>query len=287
MNVLVVPFHAGAIVHLPFVSHIMHWLAAHPLSFFMAGISAFSAAPDIVSSSDEYARRVRGAVGAWQLRVQNTALLKLLGSGHNVPVLDVGGGHGQYAAELIAHGCQLTVLGSAPETSRRIQAQVSAGKCRFETGDFMRLPFPDRAFDVVISTRQMAHVDDPPAFLGELCRVARRAVVIDFPPQRSFNIFNRLLFPLKQKLENGSTRPYTVFPEADIERMLLEQGFHVTSRAPLFCTPMVLHRVVRWVGLIRLVEWGCRLLGLTRCMGSPILLRADRQEADAVAGQAT
>ena len=276
MHTLCFSWQLDGIHHLPALTHWLQWLAAHPLSFFVAGISALSSAPDIVSSSDEYARRFRGAVGTWQLRIQNTALLKLLGGGDNVPVLDVGGGHGQYTADLIAHGCRLTVLGSTPETSRRIQALVSAGKCRFATGQFMHLPFPDGAFDIVISTRQLAHVDDPPGFLGELCRVARKAVVIDFPPRRSFNIFNWLLFPLKLWLENGSTRPYTVFPEAEIERILLDHGFRVSGRVPLFCTPMVLHRTVRWVGLIRLVEWMCRRLGLTRYMGSPVLLRADR-----------
>lgn len=266
----------GSIFGLSVVTHWLNWLASHPLSLFVAGMSALSSTPDLVSSSDAYARRFRGAIGRWHLQVQNTALLKLLGEASQPTVLDVGGGHGQYTDELIAHGCQLTILGSTPETIHRIQAQVAAGKCRFLTGDFMHLPHPAQAFDVVISTRQLAHVDDPAGFLGELCRVARRAVIIDFPPRRSFNLFTWLLFPLKSLLENGSTRPYSVFSEEEIERILSTHGFRVSGREPLFCTPMALHRAIRWVGLFRVVEWVCGKLGLTRWMGSPVLLRADR-----------
>jgi len=250
-------------------------------------VASWRAGPDVVSSSDSYALRFRGAIGAWQLGVQNRVLMRLLDKKTCHTVLDVGGGHGQYTDDLIGRGHHLTVLGSAPETVHRIRRQVEAGACRFETGDFMQLPYGDREFDCVVSIRQLAHVDDPAGFLAELCRVARHAVIVDFPSRFSFNALSGLLFPLKLLLENKSTRPYTVFPESRLEAILSAQGFRVTGRCPQFCTPMVFHRVVRWVALIRGIEQLCSRLGLTRWFGSPILLRAERLGGEVDAGQAT
>ena len=267
-------------------SHVIGYL--HHLPFLVASVVAsWRAGPDVVSSSDRYALRFRGGIGAWQLGVQNRLLMRLLDKKTCHTVLDVGGGHGQYTDDLIGRGHHLTVLGSAPETVHRIRRQVEAGACRFETGDFMQLPHGDREFDCVVSIRQLAHVDDPAGFLAELCRVARHAVIVDFPPRFSFNALSGLLFPLKLLLENKSTRPYTVFPESRLEAILSAQGFRVTGRCPQFCTPMVFHRVVRWVALIRGIEQLCSRLGLTRWFGSPILLRAERLGGEVDAGQAT
>jgi len=265
-------------------SHVIGYL--HHLPFLVASaVASWRAGPDVVSSSDRYALRFRGGIGAWQLGVQNRLLMRLLDKRTCHTVLDVGGGHGQYTDDLIGRGHRLTVLGSAPETVHRIRRQVEAGACRFETGDFMQLPHGDREFDCVVSIRQLAHVDDPAGFLSELCRVARHAVIVDFPPRLSFNVFSRLLFPLKHLLENRSTRPYTVFSESRLEAILSAQGFRVTGRCPQFCTPMVFHRVVRWVALIRGIERLCSGLGFTSRFGSPILLRAERQGSDTDAGQ--
>jgi 2-polyprenyl-3-methyl-5-hydroxy-6-metoxy-1,4-benzoquinol methylase len=253
---------AGSVSHLPFLCS--------------AAVASLRTSPDVVSSSDEYALRFRGAVGRWQLKRQNRLLLDLLTPWSHASVLDVGGGHGQYTDDLIAQDYRLTVVGSTPETVHRIRHQVDAGLCQFETADLMQLPHGDQAFDRVVSLRLMAHVEDPEGYLVELCRVARRAVIIDFPPRRSFNLFNRLLFPVKHLLERKSTRPYRVFSQERVVAMLAQNGFSVTGVRPQFCIPMVVHRVVRWVGLIRFVEWTCEKFGLTQLMGSPILLCAER-----------
>ena len=233
--------------------------------------------PDVASSTDEYALRFRGGIGRWQLGVQNRLLLDLLNPWQGGRVLDVGGGHGQYTDDLIEAGFDLTVHGSAPETARRIQRQIEAGSCRFMVGDMLNLPFADQEFDCVVSVRQLAHVEDPEKFLGELCRVARHAVVVDYPPKSGFNVMSKLLFPLKSLLEKKSTRPYTVFWEPELAAMISGQGFEVTGHEAQFGLPMVVHRVVRWVRLIRLLEAICKRVGLTRRIGGPVLLRAERR----------
>lgn len=253
------------------------WLVIQAATLGAATVPDAPPAPDVASSSDEYAKRFSGAVGAWHLRVQNAAILKLLAKRNCSSILEVGGGHGQDTDDLIAAGYHLTVLGSVPATALRIQSQISAGKCRFATGDFLKLPFPDRAFDGVVSIRQLAHVDDPARFVAELCRVARLSVVVDFPPRQSFNVFSPLLFPLKFLLEKKSTRTFAVFTAGKIERMFSANGFRISGREPQFCAPMVFHRLVRWVGLLRAIEGLCRALGLTARMGAPVLLSAERE----------
>ena len=67
-------------------------------------MSHFPETADIETSSDGYAQRFAGAVGAWFLRVQEDATLRLLHAFPNARILDVGGGHGQLAPPLYAMG---------------------------------------------------------------------------------------------------------------------------------------------------------------------------------------
>ncbi|MBP7276039.1 MAG: methyltransferase domain-containing protein [Kiritimatiellae bacterium] len=234
------------------------------------------AAPDLVSSSDAYALRFRGGVGKWHLDVQRKTLLRMLAPRPGVTVLDVGGGHGQYAKDLIDLRYDLTILGSEPQSAPRIAPLVSEGKCRFVTGHFLNLPQADRSFDTVVSIRQFSHMENWEGFLSELCRVAERAVIFDAPVSRSFNIASRLLFSIKRRIENRTTRPFAVRSEQEIVDALGRSGFSVTGRAPQFFFPMALHRLVRWAPLVRMVEGLCRVAGLTRMFGSPVIFRAER-----------
>jgi len=61
----------------------------------------------------------------------------------------------------------------------------------------LALPYPDRAFDVVLSYRLLAHVSQRQPFLAELCRVAKTAVVVDYPAVKSVNDIAPQLFQLK------------------------------------------------------------------------------------------
>ena len=84
--------------------------------------------PDLVSSSDEYARRFGGPVGEYFLNVQTKIVRSFLPSPENCRVLDVGGGHAQLAVPLIADGYDVTVLGS-DDCCRLCIRQVSRPAC--------------------------------------------------------------------------------------------------------------------------------------------------------------
>ena len=230
---------------------------------------------DVESSSEQYARRFAGPVGAFFLEAQARATLAALRPWPGARVLDVGGGHAQTAGPLVAAGYELTVYGSTPVCAARLKPWLQAGQARFEHGDLLALPFADRSFDAVLCYRLLPHVGHWPELLAELCRVAGRAVVVDYPTRRSVNAVAEAFFGLKKRVE-GDTRPYTVFDDAEVEGALRAHGFAPSGRFAQFFWPMALHRALRSAGLARALEGLAAALTLTRRFGSPVILRAER-----------
>lgn len=232
--------------------------------------------PDVETSSDDYAQRFSGQIGQWFLRVQELATLKMLASYPNAAVLDVGGGHGQMTPALVTNGYKVTVFGSAESCKKRVQSLIDAGQCKFEVGNIFRLPYADRAFDVVISYRLLSHVEHWQRLLAELTRVARKAVIIDYPDVKSINYLTPYLFPLKKGIE-GNTRTYKCFDASELRDEFSSLGFAEVTRFSQFFLPMVLHRKLKSLHFSTSAERICRLLGLTSRWGSPVLLKMSRK----------
>jgi ubiquinone/menaquinone biosynthesis C-methylase UbiE len=239
--------------------------------------AGFLETADIETSSGDYASRFAGEVGRWFLQVQEAATLELLAPYPGAATLDVGGGHGQTADALVNNGYRLTVLGSDPVCKARIAHLVEQGRCAFDVGDILNLPYPDRAFDVVISYRLLSHVTRWQAFLSELCRVARAAVILDYPEVHSINYIEPLLFRYKKKME-GNTRPYTSYKQADLLNVFERFGFAYADSRRQFFVPMVLHRKLKNANLSSAVERICRVAGLTNVLGSPVILKVVRRD---------
>ena len=240
--------------------------------------------PDIETASAGYARRFAGAAGRYFLEVQRDTVAAALRGLTPGTLLDVGGGHGQLAPWLADSGWQVTVSGSAPECFGRLSADPAAGAVQRIVGDLLRLPVADQAFDVALAVRLISHMEDWPGQIRELCRIARRAVVIDYPSLRSLNSLTPLLFGLKKGLE-GNTRTYLSFSREQLETEFARHGFRITAHLPQFALPMVLHRAARGLAPLRWTEAALAALGVTRRFGSPVILRADRVSA-AVGGEA-
>ena len=230
---------------------------------------------DIETSSEGYAKRFSGEVGRWFLDLQEKATLNMLSDHANASVLDVGGGHGQLTAPLIRKGYDVTVLGSSDVCRNRIARYLDNNQCRFKTGDYLNLPFEDQSYDVVISFRLIAHVEEWPRLVSELTRVARKTVIIDYPSWRSINILTPLMFKLKKKVEQN-TRTYLLYLEGQLVQEFKKHRFRKVQRYPQFCLPMALHRGVKRPQFSKLSESLCRLVGLTFLFGSPIILKMTR-----------
>jgi SAM-dependent methyltransferase len=107
-------------------------------------------------------------------------------------VLEVGCGPGHLSIRLARHHrLEVTGLDLDPAMIARARANThrpATGDQRqpeFLVGDVAALAFPDRSFDLVVSTLSMHHWADPAAGLAEIGRVLRpgaRALVWDFRP---------------------------------------------------------------------------------------------------------
>ena len=236
---------------------------------------------DIGTSSEDYARRFSGGVGRWFLEIQARNTLKLLSDlPAGASILDVGGGHAQIAPQLIDAGYEVTVVGSDPVCAVRLAPWTSKGRCRFEVANLQALPYADRSFDAVTCFRLLPHSVSWSGLIRELCRVARRSVVLDYPSIRSANVLSTRLFQLKRAIELN-TREFLLFTPSQIHTAFFEGGFVVRKERPQFLLPMVLHRWGNHAALSRFAEAPGRLLGLTRWFGSPIIVRADRRAVGA------
>lgn len=234
--------------------------------------------PDVETASDGYASRFSGAVGAWFLQVQERAMLRMLRSWPGARVLEVGGGHGQVTAALVRAGYRVTVHGSDERCRARIQPLLQAGACEFKAGPLLSLPFADGSFDAVIALRLLAHMPTWPALVGELTRVARTAVFVDYPPVRSFNCLVPWLFERK-RLAEGNTRPFLTFRDQDMDAAFTRHGFRLAGAHREFFWPMVVHRRLGQAALSRALEAPCRAVGLTRWLGSPVIAAYVRDAA--------
>ena len=237
--------------------------------------NGFPETADIETSSEDYASRFAGEIGAWLLKVQEEATLKMLAPYPKTKVLDVGGGHGQITGALIKNGYQVTVVGSADICKARIQNFIDANLCEFKVGNVLDLPYPEGSFDVAIAYRFLAHVTQWESFLSELNRVAKQAVIVDYPTVRSVNAIAPYLFKFKKGLE-GNTREFICYQEHELLDFFKSLGLSKANRYPQFFLPMVLHRTLKSPGLSATLEGLIRLSGLTYLFGSPVILKVTK-----------
>lgn len=232
---------------------------------------------DIETASSDYAARFGGASGKFFLEKQTEITLSFLKDLPGARVLDVGGGHAQLAPPLVEQGFAVTVTGSDDSCRARLDQYMGQGGFEYLTCDTLNLPFEDRHFDVVMAFRLLPHVNRWRELIEELCRVADKCVILDYPDRRSTNVLYEQFFGIKKKME-GNTRPYTLFTRLQIGAELEKHNFARPQFRPEFLLPMVIHRKVNNRAFSTLIEGCFRLSGVTSVCGSPIILRTNRKK---------
>lgn len=234
--------------------------------------------PDSITASDEYAQRFSGDAGAFLLEVQERSLARLLGAQPRLvagaSVLDHAGTHGQVAPLLRKCGYARTVSASSVNLVDR--ANTADLKI---VGSLHAINAADKAFDGVICVRLLAHTDDVDAVVAEMCRLARRTVIVDYPSKRSINLFSRWLFKYKKRIERD-TREFTSVSDRTLINAFERNGFRLNVTERQFFVPMAVHRAVGSNGLMKGIEALARGLGLTRIIGNPAVARFDRIDSE-------
>ena len=230
-------------------------------------------APDLISSTDEYARRFDGPVGEYFLQVQRETVGRMLPESAE-HVLDVGGGHGQLVGAMVDRGIDVTVFATNDCCRPRLDRLVGAENYQLRTGDLLDLPLDDKKFDVVLAFRLLSHLDRWEQFLGEICRIAKQAVIFDYPDFRSVNRFSNHMFAIKQGIEKNTARRFRCFHNRQLVAALHSQSFQVSSIYRQFLFPMALHRGMGIALISRMIEAIARVTGLTSVFGSPVIVKA-------------
>jgi ubiquinone/menaquinone biosynthesis C-methylase UbiE len=112
-------------------------------------------------------------------RHRRDLVLRLWPRDAGATALDVGCGDGALSRELAARGQR--VVGLDLSLKRAVRARERVPEVAFGLASAYELPFPDRAFDTVVCTDLLEHLDEPERALRELVRVARGAVIVSVP----------------------------------------------------------------------------------------------------------
>ncbi|MFC1497780.1 class I SAM-dependent methyltransferase [Verrucomicrobiota bacterium] len=231
---------------------------------------------DVETASHDYARRFSGAVGEWMLGIQENIVLNILNPTPGSSILDIGGAHGQLAIPLCREHYPVTLLSSPGADKEKFSAAIEKGVCKFQSGNVITAPFPDKSFDTTISFRLLAHCSRWPKLISELCRTAKHSVIVDYPTSQSFNRIAPALFKAKRKIE-GNTRAFRLFTHKEISGEFEKHGFHINRLEKEFFLPMVLHRTLKCKGLSALMENFFKITGFTRLWGSPVIVEMTRK----------
>ena len=233
--------------------------------------------PAMARSFDE--RRFGGPIGELIAGTQARVVANMVGRVHHRSILDVGTGTGRAALMLAREGGRVTAV-DASEEMLRVARQRAADELvpvTFLRADAHHLQFEDRSFEVVVCLRVLMHAPDWVRCLGELCRVAGRTVIFDYPSAASLAAVESA-WRRVQHAAGRRTEPYRVFRTARVQQELGRAGFRVRAVHRQFVLPIQLHRRI---GSRRFTErsenWLDRA-GLLRLAGSPVTVCAERCE---------
>lgn len=183
--------------------------------------------------------------------------LRLTGLPSDGLLLDVGTGTGDVALRAQAMFSGSHIVGLDPTTAMlaRARQKSESSALHWTRGDGLALPYPNDAFDAVISAFLMRNVPDVAGALAEQARVVRpggRVVCLEmswprrFPMSQLFYIYFFGWVPLMGQLFTGDREAYTYLPQS----------------VKAFARPQTLAQHMRNAGLIEVV-WERHVLGTT------------------------
>ena len=139
---------------------------------------AFDMTPEEFS---DFYRRISGSEVHGPTDLNEACANAILETVRGRRVLEVGCGRGWLAERMARVASEVTasdiVLSDAVRALPGIEVRTAPAEA---------LPWPDDSFDVVVSTHTLEHVQDLPAALAELRRVAKEQLVVVVPKERPY-----------------------------------------------------------------------------------------------------
>jgi SAM-dependent methyltransferase len=238
---------------------------------------SYAAYADPAMAETFEARRFGGPIGELVASTQARVLANMVGRIKDRSILDVGTGTGRAAMLMARGGADVTAVDASEEmlAVARRRASDERMQIRFERGDAHALQFRDREFDVAICLRVLMHAPDWRRCLSELCRVAERLVIFDYPAAASMAAIQSLARRGAHAL-GTQTEAYRVLSDRAIDEALARSGYRVRSVHRQFVLPIGFHKLIGSPNFTVWIEERFDRLGLLRRFGSPVTVVAER-----------
>jgi 2-polyprenyl-3-methyl-5-hydroxy-6-metoxy-1,4-benzoquinol methylase len=143
--------------------------------------------PAELQDAGKYTRR---GVEGWLLRRFRWGLLQAVAGARPATVLDAGCGEGFVTEWLRGALPEARIAGVDLSEAALARAARRVPEAELRTGDLHALPYPDAAFDLVVCTEVLEHVEVPETALRELLRVSRGQVLVTVPHEPFFRLGN-------------------------------------------------------------------------------------------------
>jgi ubiquinone/menaquinone biosynthesis C-methylase UbiE len=221
--------------------------------------------------------RFGGTFGQY-LELTEVAALLLALAPYTGSVLDVGAGTGKLSLPLLKQGRRVVSLDMSPQMLGVARNKALTGDAVLQSVicDAHDLCFVDQSFECVVCSRVLMHLRNWDQAIGELCRVAEKAIILDFPPLLSFAGVDSVLKQVTGAFGLRVVQPYRAFRIRQIVRRLEENDFKVVFLRRQFFLPVILHRILDRPKISDMIERFLGRLGLVQALGAPVTIKAIR-----------
>ncbi|MBW3538634.1 MAG: class I SAM-dependent methyltransferase [Planctomycetes bacterium] len=127
----------------------------------------------------------------WLMRGFLAAVTDLYRQAAPNSVLEVGCGEGYLAQKLLECGPRPERFEACDLSIRQVVGDLDP-LIRVREASVYELPYAAAEFDLVVCCEVLEHLDDPPRALGELCRVAKRHLLVSTPREPLWRMLNLL-----------------------------------------------------------------------------------------------